>query len=303
MTTIKLNGAITKVARKVAFKLNKHLPEILMGAGIAGCIGATVLACKATLPAHNVILDAEDELDIVHKHIDRDDYTEDDVKKEVINVYRATGVELAKLYAPAVLVGAASIFAIVASNGILRARVASLVTAYSALDTAFRSYRERVADTIGQDRELEVFHGVKADKKEGRDENGLMPVKKGDRQLVDGYSIYARCFDELNPNWKNNAEFNLTFLRGTQRYLNERLRIEGYLCLNDAYKELGFPPTPEGQLVGWIYSDAEDHTGDNCVSFGLYDPTRGAALGDFINGYNNAVFLDFNVDGVIVDRI
>ena len=137
----------------------------------------------------------------------------------------------------------------------------------------------------------------------GKDKNnGIVLARRKDRELVDGYSIYARCFDEYNPNWKDNAEWNLDFLRSTQKYLNSKLIRDGYLFLNDVYAELGFDKTDEGQLVGWIYDPDRTDSGDNSVSFGLYDPSKGAVLGDFINGHEKSVFLDFNVDGVILGK-
>lgn len=312
-------NAISKVAvrlaKKAAFKLEQHAPEILIGLGIATGVGATVLACRATIEAQDVLAKAKDDLDAVHTaledpDISDDTYNDEKGKKDTTLVYVQTGVKLAQMYAPAFITGAASIACFIGSNRIMAKRLGAAVAAYGALDQSFRKYRDRVKEAIGTDKELEVYHNVKkANKKDERDEDGLVLTDgkelKNGSVTVDGYSVYARCFDEYNPNYKDNAEYNLMFLRGVQRYLQAVLERDGYLFLNDAYKELGFEPTQAGQLVGWIYDpDSPDHKGDNVVSFGLYDPTgKSPALGDFINGNTNSVFLDFNVDGVIVDKL
>ena len=52
-------------------------------------------------------------------------------------------------------------------------------------------------------------------------------------------------------------------------------------------------------MVGWI--DGGD--GDNYVSFGIYDIHAVNNRREFINGYEPSIILDFNVDGVIWDKI
>ena len=42
-------------------------------------------------------------------------------------------------------------------------------------------------------------------------------------------SMYAQVFDSSNPNWDENREFNLMYLRAQQAYFNDILCIsEGY---------------------------------------------------------------------------
>ena len=59
--------------------------------------------------------------------------------------------------------------------------------------------------------------------------------------------------------------------------------------------------TPASCVVGWIY-DKDNPVGDNYVDFGLYDGDKEGSR-RFVNELDNAVLLDFNVDGVIQDRI
>lgn len=295
-----LNKAVNRSIQKIAFKLEKHAPEILVAIGVGGGITATVLACKATLSAQDILADSKDKVDEINSLDSKDEVGQNELKK----VYIHTGLELARVYGPSIAIGTASIVSIFASHKMMRNRVATLVTAYGTLDSAFKEYRKRVADNFGADKELETYHDVKfIEETTGEGETVSLAKRNEDIEKVDGYSIYARCFDEYNPNWKDNADYNLDFLRGVQRYLNDQLEYRGFLFLNEVYRELGFDETPAGQLVGWIYDPNRTDVGDNCVSFGLYNPEHGAALGDFINGYNKSVFLDFNVDGVIVDRI
>lgn len=112
----------------------------------------------------------------------------------------------------------------------------------------------------------------------------------------EGLSMYARLYDETNPEWHNNAEMNRTILSVKEQWANHKLVMDGFVFLNDIYEQLGFERSSAGQLVGWL-KDSE--TGDNYIDFGLYEKRNEA----FINGQEPSVWLDFNVDGVMFDKI
>ena len=113
------------------------------------------------------------------------------------------------------------------------------------------------------------------------------------------YSQYARFFDETCPAWQKDSEYNLMFLLRVQNYANEKLKSQGYLFLNDVYEMLGIPKSKAGQIVGWIYKE-NNTDGDNYVDFGIYKTEKNAK---FVNGYENSILLDFNVDGPIIDKM
>ena len=91
------------------------------------------------------------------------------------------------------------------------------------------------------------------------------------------------------------------FLKDQQRYANDRLKTKGCLFLNEVYDMLGIPRTKAGAIVGWIF-DEKHPNGDNFVDFGIYD-IHNDKKRDFVNGYERTILLDFNVDGVIYDKI
>lgn len=105
-------------------------------------------------------------------------------------------------------------------------------------------------------------------------------------------SQYACIFDESNPNWNRRPDFNLTFIKWQARYANDVLKCKGYLFLNDVYEMLGMPKTKVGQVVGWVHSE-KNPIGDNHVEISTSVNT--------IDGRDNTIILDFNVDGNIMD--
>ena len=115
------------------------------------------------------------------------------------------------------------------------------------------------------------------------------------------YSDYARCYDAGCVGWVKDAEKNLYFLKCQQRYANDLLQIRGWVTLNDVYDMLGFPRSQAGQVVGWVY-DKDNPQGDNYIDFGIYDLHKEGCR-DFVNGFERSIWLDFNVDGYIFDKI
>lgn len=130
-------------------------------------------------------------------------------------------------------------------------------------------------------------------------ETRVIESKKEEKKETRGYSPYSRVFDSsCSTTWTTNPEYNRMFLKDQERYANDMLKRKGYLFLNDVYQMLGMPETKAGQVVGWIY-DEKYPNGDNFVDFGIDDIRNN----EFINGIENTVILDFNVDGNILELI
>lgn len=290
---------------KIGFKVRKHSPEILVIAGTVGVVVSAVMACKATTKVQDILDETKETVDTVHKCAEdetlKEEYTEEDVKKDLAIVYMRTGVKLVKLYAPSVILGAASLTAILASNNILKKRNAALAAAYAAVDKGFKEYRSRVIDRFGEEVDKELKYNIKAKKVEEEvtdPETGkTKKVKKTEKvSKLDTCSPYAKFFDASSREWEKDPEYNLMFLRAQQQYANDLLRSRGHLFLNEVYDMLDIQRTKEGQIVGWVY-DEEHPVGDNFVDFGIYETNRSNR--NFVNGYESVILLDFNVDGNI----
>ena len=316
MKNTKFLENVSRTFHKVGFEIKKHSPAILIGVGVVGIVTSTVLACKATTKVEGIIKKQNETVDRIHElesidHLkETGEYTEKDAKKDLIITYVNTGKELVKLYAPSVIIGSLSIASIVWSHNILNKRNLALASAYAVVDTNFKDYRKRVKERYGDKVDFDLLHNIKAEKVQTVvvDENGEEKVEEKTVDIVDyvdadgnTYTIFSRFFDELNPNWVSNAEKNLVFLKQCERYANDRLRLQGYLFLNDVYDLLGFEHTDYGQLVGWKY-DPTNPDIDNYVDFGIYDVNKRRAR-DFVNGYEKAILLDFNVTGNILTAL
>lgn len=304
---------LIRTTNKIGLILKKNSPKILMGVGIVGSVVSTVLACKATLKVKDILDEKNETVEQIHNCIEDEtlDYNEEDKKKDLTILYAQTGVKLAKLYLPSIALGALSIASIVSGYKILNRRNVALAAAYTVVDKGFKNYRKNVVERFGEEVDRELRHNIKAKQIEEKyiDKDGNEKTRKKkiyeiaeDKKPGEGISEYAKFFDEWNTDeHSKDPEYNLMFLRKQQDYANEVLKHQGYLFLNEVYDMLGIPRTQAGQVVGWIY-DENNPTGDNYVDFGIYD-LHDQQKRDFVNGLERNILLDFNVDGVIYDKI
>ena len=155
---------LTRGLSRLGLKLKKHSPEILMVTGTIGVVTSAVMACKATLKVNDILEETKQDVDKINGVLENeeyaDKYSEEDSKRDLLIVYAQTGIKLAKLYAPSVILGTLSLGAMITSNNILRKRNVALAAAYTVLDKGFKDYRSNVIERFGEkiDKELKNTH-------------------------------------------------------------------------------------------------------------------------------------------------
>lgn len=308
-----LVNKVTRSLHKVGFKFKKHSPEILVVTGVIGIVTSTVIACKATTKVNDIVTESKKTIDKIHDCVgkglhtsDGEEYTQEVANKDLAIVYTQTAWKFVKLYGPSVLIGAVSIGCMVGSNRILRKRNVALAAALTTVEKSFKDYRGRVIDRFGKDLDRELRFGIKAKeiKEKVIDENGNETTVTKTVEVVDpntAHSLYSIVFCEGNTGWTKNAELNKAFLIQQQNWANDKLRLRGYLTLNEVYEMVGAPTTAYGQIAGWVYTE-DSSVGDNFVDFGIFDVTNEKAC-DFVNGRERSIILDFNCIGNILEYI
>jgi hypothetical protein len=288
-------AAISSKIARTALLAQKSSPEVLLAAGIAGMVGSTVLACRATLKMDAVLEVTKEKLDTA-KTLEHRNYSERDRQRDVSLIYYQTGIKIVRLYTPAVVLGGLSIYALTTSHNLMVKRAAALTAAYGALEKGFNEYRARVVEKYGEEEDRNLRYGsqqIEIEDPKGKKKNVT-------RVSYDIPSIYARFFDMNSMSWSKEPEYNRLFLQCQQNYANDKLHARGHVFLNEVYDMLGLERSKAGAVVGWVLSKNSET--DNYIDFGVFDGKTQAAR-DFVNGYEGAILLDFNVDGVIYDKI
>lgn len=92
--------------------------------------------------------------------------------------------------------------------------------------------------------------------------------------------------EETSTNWSPESEINLLFLRNTENYINDLLKMRGHVFLNDVYDQLGMKRTSHGAVAGWLFRD------NVLIAFMPNDLKPG-----------EDIVLEFDYDGIIYDRL
>lgn len=292
------NVVTSKVGRQILLS-QKHSPVIMVATGTVGVVAAGVLACRATLKMDEILKEAEADKAKIEKaeteHSDK--YSPEDAAQDRKLSRVKLAITIAKAYGPAVALGVASIGLIAGSHIILSRRYAGVTAAYAAVDKAFKEYRQRVIADQGEAKDREYRYDIVDKEIAVEDEHGVT-TKVIKTPSGNATSMYAVLFDETNRNFKKDWGYNQTFLAAQQTWANNKLRADGHIFLNDIYRMLGLPDTKAGAVTGWI--DGGD--GDDTVIFNIFGPDPvGGDL--FSEGNERSVWIDFNVDGVIYDKI
>uniref|UniRef100_A0AAU8GQD1 Uncharacterized protein n=1 Tax=Gordonia phage Petito TaxID=3158876 RepID=A0AAU8GQD1_9CAUD len=282
----------SKALGSVLVQVQKSSPNTLFAAGIVGVVGTVVLSSKATLKAVEVNKETKNMLEQIN-NLEHDDYSDKDRVRDKAVLYSQTAVTYMKLYAPTLVVGTLSIACLTQSHRVLTQRNMALGAAYAGVEKALNGYRERVIAEVGPEREAKIWQPV--EKVDVIDADGKK--SKIEMPIEDGGSPYKVLFDESNVNWNKAHEYNQLFLNAQQSYANDLLRAKGHVFLNDVHDMLGLPRTKAGQIVGWVY----DGEGDNYIDFGFFRNIHEGLR--FVAGDERSIWLDFNVDGNVLDLL
>lgn len=212
---------LVNAVKSVRTAAKRHSPEILTGIGIAGMITTTIMAVRATPKALTIIGERE---------------VDENRKLSKVEVVKATWT----CYIPSAVVGGASIACLVGSTSVNLRRNAALAAAYSCAETALREYQDKVVEVIGEKKEQTIRDAVAKERIEKRpvSEQQILYTGHGDTLCYDAWC--SRYFKS-----------DIEVIRRAIHELNDRLRTDNYISLNEFYDAIGLEESKTGEILGW----------------------------------------------------
>lgn len=305
-----MNKLVSKVASKIGtfgaktlFTVKKASPELLIGGGIILIFTGTVLACKATKKAEKTLDNTEDRMTEISNDLKNKYISADEAKHQMRETKLSMVGHMIGTYAIPAACLTSGIAMILASHGIMRKRQTALLTAYNALDAAFKKYRERVlAEENGRERDRRYLIGDDHPTDDIMNQNEVDDINRRGLQLMHVNSPYGPYTFEYSKwtarKWAPDAYSNLNTIRSAEEWANRQLRIQGHLFLNNVLHYLDMDEVPWGQLVGWIRGNED---GDNYVQIMATDDLKTLEFDN--DGWKKPIFLEFNCDGAIWEDI
>lgn len=286
-------------------RISKHAPTILSITASAGVIATGYLAWKAGTRFEDVEGRDWDRRKECLRNADTipdEDVPKIERKNRILFI-----LDTVRTVAPAAIVGAATITMIYFSNSISKKRLAAMGAAYATLQTAFDGYKRTMVEALGKE-SVEKILKPKLPNVGKSAEEILSSDNKSDAAYVSdavvnslkALSPYARIIaEESSTCWDPNEDYTSQNLAAVQLWANRRLERKGHLFLNEVFDQLGLSRTREGAVVGWL----KNGEGDNYVSFGDFDASIYRVPSDDYTRVDSNFIVDFNVDGVIWDKI
>lgn len=211
---------------KITTRIRHASPSILTVLSIAGVVGTTVTAVRATPKALHLIKDKKKELDV--------DQLE---PKEAVQTTW-------KCYIPSILIGMGTVTCIIGIGCMDKRNQASLMSAYAMLNESYKQYRKSAKIVYGEDADDKIHAEMAKD----------AMVSTYDW----GYQVYNMDMDSeserlLFYDLSSKKYFRTTMaaVLNAQYHVNRNLAIRGDCSLNEYLSFLGVEGIDGGDDLGW----------------------------------------------------
>ena len=227
----------------------KHSPEILVGLGIAGAASSVIFAIKATPKAMILLEEKRQELGVEKLEA-----------KEIIKT-------AAPVYIPTAVSFGVSVACIIGASSVNARRNAALTAAYTLSESTLRTYRDKVLETVGEDKEREIRQAAAIEQQQQTPEPQTV--------VVNGAAGQLKCFDSLSGRY-----FAATKNQIVNEF-NRQLRDDMRISLNEWYDLIGLDQNKLGDMLGWdidrgyietCYASRLDEDGMPCLVVNYVEP-------------------------------
>lgn len=247
--------ALGGVFGAVKLALIKHAPTLLVAGGTTMLVAATGVAVKKSFTYMD-----EDLVPYITEAavIEADEKKDAETKKaDLTKAQKQFLVRTAKRYAPALGLMVAGVACIAAGHTMQMKRLAGLGAALALAEADKKDLLAELNDEVPEPR---------TDTVDGKTEV-ILAEQAG--HLLPTEDFRNRVFGPENKNWDPSPIVSRNFLNAVERHMNDRLRWQGHLFLNEVYSALGMPKTRLGAVMGWsrkadpdavvLFSAYEDH--------------------------------------------
>lgn len=220
-------------SEQVGYFIKRNMPTILSIGAAVGVVVSNILTNKASIKATLKV-------DEIEKKKHRELTFIEEVKV------------VAPIYAPSIVVGAATIGCIFGSNFLNKKQLAALAGAMSILQANFKRYRTEVVNEVGKEKEENIWKASRPN-----DESLYKTVSEQESKFVDTTGL-TFFIDSLTDEgfYTDKATVESAILK-----LNRKLQMNPNqtVTLNEFRNDLDLHPTNFGNIVGWSKIDVDEY--------------------------------------------
>ena len=261
-----------------------HKSDLKMAIGTTGVVGGTVLLCKESIRAKEII----------------DNRDEDESKLK-------TAGKVALTVLPGAVMEAAGLGLMWNGYSNTKAALVGVCGFASQLQESFDRYREGVREKYGEEEDERLAYQFREEEIVVQNDDGTETtetVKIYPHDVHKMPSLYARYFVYGEAEGAEHSDvYNEHFLAAQEKMINNRFRAYKKMMLNDVYEFLGIRDSEAGYSVGWVY-DPQAPEGDNQIKLRARKVYR-EKLDSYGNpdGFEKVWMIDPNVDGMVLQKM
>jgi hypothetical protein len=222
-------------AHKVKFLLNENSTTLLTAVGVGGTIATAVLTGRATFKAADIIAEETMKKNMVREEGELTIHLDD---------IRLSKTEKAKLvwhlYLPPIATGVLTIACIIVANKISSKKIAALAVAGGISERALQEYKEKVIEKLGVKQDEKIRDEIAQDRVTANPVNSREILVVGTGEVL--------CYDMLTGRY---FQSTMEEIKRAENKVNFELVNFMSCSLSNFYDEIGLPPTPYTDSVGW----------------------------------------------------
>lgn len=250
---MKLNSLINRIKDETV----KRSPEILVAAGIASMISATVFAIQDTPKVTKLLKDKEE------------------TKKAPLETEEKVKI-IVPGYLRTIVASGIGVACIVGASSIRLHRNAVLTAAYTMSETALKNYTKKAEEIVGKEKADEIREKAQADAQLAVPQP--VKAKSNDVIIIDDDCI--KCYDSLTGRY---FPSNKNLIEKAVNEMNRLMRDECFMSENDWFNMIGLDSVLLGDDLGWSidtgyldisYSSRLDEKGNPALVIGYVQLPR-----------------------------
>ena len=278
--------------KKIGSVIYENRSNIEYFAGNAAIVVGTGMIISKAEDAVNTKHRVEGMLEDIKTRDAANNWGKGEKRKACSKMVKEAAVGYGKAYGPGIAVEVAGLVLVGVSKATDRKEIASKSVALASLATQFYTYRERVRQDQGDEKDEEYLLGLTKE-----EQKQLVTDNDGGFKTTDLPPMppHTFLFDETNVNWEKEGFMNRDFLESHLRWLNDRLWVEGVLFENDIRRDVGAPIDPDA--CEWGITAVDDEGNRQYISFGMEKNTERAKA--FQAGTERSFWVTLNMEPMV----
>lgn len=217
---------------KAKFLVADNSPTILSAVGVVGTVSTAVLTGRATFKAAELIAREQEDLEH-HSALENGAvWQEPSLPRKVQLVWR--------LYIPPAGVMVTTITCIIVANKIASKKIAALALAGGISERALQEYKSKVIDKLGERQDTKIRDEIAQNRVDNQPVNSREVILAGTGEVL--------CYDMLTGRY---FQSTMEEIKRAENKINHELNNHMNASLSEFYDEIGLPPTPYTDSVGW----------------------------------------------------